>query len=329
MKRVTLLAFDDAISSTITGPLDVFNFAGFMWDFLHEQEPVPLFEVESVSLTGEDVQCCNGLTIGVQKAMADVEKTDLIIISAMINIVDNLKKYEAVIPWLIEQYEKGTQIAAICMGSFVLAKTGLLDGKVATTHWGRVKLFRELFPQVDLRPERLFTDVKGLYCAGAFSSSIDLSIYIVEKYYGREVAVQTAKIMVHDIGRISQAPYTPFNFQRNHNDETILSLQRLMEKEFVERLDMGTIAENHGMGRRTFERRFKAATGDTPLFYLQRVRVEKAKKILETEMKSLDEVSFEVGYEDSGFFKKIFIKHTGLKPTEYRNKFQRVIDFQR
>lgn len=328
MKKVTLLAFDDGIAATITGPMDVFNLTGSAWDRIHGRKPRPYFEVEAVSPTGNNVRCTNGLSIGVQGAMADVEQTDLIIISAMLNIEENLEKQKAAIPWLLEQYEKGAQIAAVCMGTFVLAKTGLLNGRIATTHWGVVEDFQRLFPRVDLRPERLFTDACDLYCSGAYSSTIDLSIYLVEKFYGREVAVQTAKVFVHDIGRISQAPYTPFNFQRNHNDDVVLSLQRMMEKKFLDRFDMGELAEDHGMGRRTFERRFKAATGDTPLFYLQRVRVEKAKKILETEMKSLDEVSFEVGYEDSGFFKKVFAKHTGLKPAEYRSKFQRVIDFQ-
>jgi transcriptional regulator GlxA family with amidase domain len=328
MKKVTILAFDDAVSATIAGPMDVFHITGAIWNRLHGMKPIHLFEVEAVSLTGDPVRCINGLSICVNGAMADVKKTDLIIISALLNIEENLKKYEAVIPWLIEQYEKGAQIAAVCMGTFILAKTGLLDGKIATTHWGMADKFKELFPRVDLRPERLFTDANSLYCSGAYSSSIDLSIYIVEKFFGREVAVQTAKVLVHDIGRVSQAPYTTFNYQRNHNDEAILTLQRMMETQYVEHLDMGNIAEDHGMGRRTFERRFKAATGDTPLFYLQRVRVEKAKKMLESEMKSLDEISFAVGYEDSGFFKKVFAKHTGLKPAEYRSKFQRVMGFR-
>ncbi len=329
MKKVTILAFDDAVSTTITGPMDVFQMTGSIWNKIHGDKPIHCFEVEAVSPDGKPVRCINGLSIGVHGSMYDVQQTDLIVISAMLNIAENLEKQKSVIPWLIEQYEKGTQIAAVCMGTFVLAKTGLLDGKIATTHWGVADEFKRLFPRVDLKPERLFTDACDLYCSGAYSSSIDLSIYLVEKFFGREVAVQTAKILVHDIGRISQAPYTPFNFQRNHNDEPILSTQRMMEKNYRDRIDIGELADKLCMGRRTLERRFKSATGDTPLFYLQRVRVEKAKKILETEMKTLDEISFAVGYEDASFFKKVFVKHTGLTPSVYRGKFQRVMDFQR
>ncbi len=324
-----MLAFDDAASTTITGPMDVFQMTGTIWNRLHGTSPMPYFTVEAVSPTGDAVRCINGLTIGVSRAMDEVEETDLIIISAMVDIERNLEKQQAVIPWLQKQYAKGSQIAAVCMGTFVLAETGLLDGKIATTHWGVIEKFKRLFPRVNLKPEQLFTDACDLYCSGAFSSSIDLSIYLVEKFFGREVAVQTAKVLVHDMGRISQAPYTPFNFQRNHHDEAILRVQRRMEEDFTDRFDIGVLAAGQGIGRRTFERRFKAATGDSPLHYLQRVRVEKAKKILESELKTLEEISYQVGYEDSSFFKKVFVKHTGLKPTEYRAKFMRVVDFGR
>ena len=329
MKKITMLAFDDAASTTITGPMDVFQLTGTIWNRLHGNAPAPYFQVEAVSPTGDPVRCSNGLTIGVNRSMDEVEGSDLIIISAMVEIERNLEKQQRVIPWLQKQYASGCQIAAVCMGTFVLAETGLLDGKIATTHWGVVEKFRKRYPEVVLKPEQLFTDACDLYCSGAFSSSIDLSIYLVEKFFGREVAVQTAKVLVHDIGRISQAPYTPFNFQRNHHDEAILKSQRLMEEEFASHFDIARLAAKQGIGRRTFERRFKAATGDSPLHYLQRVRVEKAKKVLESEWKTLEEISYQVGYEDTSFFKKVFVRHTGLKPTEYRAKFMRVVDFSR
>jgi transcriptional regulator GlxA family with amidase domain len=307
--------------------MDVFKFTGVGWNHLHDMEPTPCFEFQAVSLDGKPVSCYNGLSIGVNGSIHDVKQADLIVISATMDIEDTLRKHKAVIPWLIEQYEQGTQIAAVCMGTFVLAATGLLDGKVATTHWGVADYFNQLYPDVHLKPERLVTDANDLYCSGAYNASIDLSIYLVEKFYGQEIALQTAKVLVHDIGRSSQAPYTTFKFQRSHNDETILATQRIMEENFLQHMDVEKMASDLGLGRRTFERRFKAATGDTPLFYFQRVRVEKAKKILETERKTLDEISFAVGYEDASFFKKVFIKHTGLKPTEYRSKFQRTVDF--
>lgn len=328
MKKVTIVALNDGSATSITGPMEVFNMTGRLWNLAHGLAPTPFFDVQVVSLTGDPVQCMGGMTIGVQGSIFDVVETDLILISSVINIENNLSKQHKVVPWLVDRYNAGAQIAGICTGVFVLAATGLLDGKVATTHWGVAQEFKQLFPLVDLKPERLFTDATDLYCSGAYSSCIDLSLYLVEKFCGREVALQTAKIMVHDINRISQTPYTPFNFQRNHTDDSVLQAQRYIEKEFSQQINLDQLAQNQGMGRRTFERRFKAATGDTPNLYIQRVRVEKAKRILESEQKNLEEISFAVGYEDSGFFRKIFIRHTGLNPRAYRERFQRSVDFQ-
>ncbi len=328
MKNITILALDEASATSITGPIDVFNVTGTLWNMVQGIQPSPCFNVKIVTLTGEPVTCMHGVTIEAHGSIADVTDTDLIIISSVVNIEATLSKQTEIVPWLQKQYANGAQIAAICTGVFILAATGLLDGKDATTHWGVSQEFKQLYPKVNLKPERLFTDANDIYCSGSYSSCIDLSIYLVEKFCGREIAVQTAKILLHDINRISQTPYSSFNFQRNHTDEPVLHAQRHMEKKFAKQIDIERLAKDQGMGRRTFERRFKAATGDTPNHYIQRVRVEKAKRILESEQKNLDEVSYQVGYEDSGFFRKVFVKHTGLKPGEYRMKFQRAMDFQ-
>jgi transcriptional regulator GlxA family with amidase domain len=176
---------------------------------------------------------------------------------------------------------------------------------------------------VNLRPERLITDAGGLYCSGAFTACFDLSLYLVAKLVGYDVAAKSAKTLIYDIGRVSQTPYSTFNFQRNHQDDIILASQRQLEKKYTENIDIDVVAQESGMSRRTFERRFKTATGDSPLLYLQRVRVEAAKQILEEKNSSFDEISYEVGYENSSFFRKVFVKHTGLLPGEYRVKFRR------
>ncbi len=328
MKKITILALDDGSATSITGPMEVFQMTGTLWNMANGLEPTPFFNVQVVTLTGEPVRTMNGITISVHGSIDDVTDTDLIIVSPTTNIEKNLSKQGRIIPWLLDQYNNGAQIAGVCNGVFILAATGLLDGKIATTHWAVASEFKQLYPLVNLMPERLFTDANDLYCSGSYNSCIDLSVYLVEKFCGREIALQTAKILIHDINRISQAPYTPFNFQRNHIDEHVLNAQRHMETTFAGQIDIERLARSQGMARRTFERRFKAATGDTPNHYIQRVRVEKAKRILESEQKSLDEISYQVGYEDSGFFRKVFTKHTGLKPGEYRAKFQRVVEFQ-
>ena len=330
MKKVTILAFDSAPSTTITGPFDVFQFAfdGDSTDLAAVGTPSSFFEVEIVSPDGATVECANRVSIAPHRAMQEVEDPDLIIVAGVWDVEAVLAKQQEALVWLQEQYKRGAHIAAACTGSFVLAATGLLDGKDATTHWSAADVFRQLFPKVNLKPERLITDVGGLYCSGAFTACIDLSLYLVAKYAGYDVAAKSAKILVHDIGRVSQTPYSSFNFQRNHTDDSILQVQRKLEKNYTEDIDIDKLAQEFGMSRRTFERRFKTATGDTPLLYLQRVRVEVAKQLLEEKNSSFDEVSYEVGYENSSFFSKIFVKHTGLRPGEYRLKFQRHWNFR-
>lgn len=328
MKKVTILAFDSAPATTIVGPFDVFQFAGDTSNLAAEESPDPYFDVEIVSPNGAPVQCANRVSINPHRAMHDVENPDLIVVAGVWDVEAVLTEQQEAIVWLQEQYKRGAHIAGVCTGSFVLAATGLLDGKDATTHWSAADVFRQLFPNVNLKPERLITDVGGLYCSGAFTAGFDLSLYLVAKYVGYDVAAKSAKMLVHDVGRVSQTPYSSFNFQRNHTDDSILKTQRKLEKNYSAGVDIDNLAQVAGMSRRTFERRFKTATGDTPLLYLQRVRVEIAKQILEEKNSSFDEVSYEVGYENSGFFRKIFQRHTGLRPAEYRLKFQRNWNFR-
>lgn len=327
MKKVTILAFDSAPSTTITGPLDVFSFAGGSANLIAEESPEPNFDVQIASPDGSPVHCANRVSIAAHLAMHKVTDPDLIVIAGVWDIEGVLSQQKKAFDWLRKQYDRGAHIASMCTGSFVLAATGLLDGKDATTHWGAADVFRQLFPKVHLKPERLITDAGGLYCAGAFTACYDLSLYLVAKYVGYNVAAESAKTLIHDIGRISQTPYSSFNFQRNHTDGSILQTQRKLEKNYSAEADIDKLAQEVGMSRRTFERRFKTATGDTCLLYLQKVRVEAAKQILEEKNNSFDEVSYEVGYENSSFFRKIFNKHTGLRPSEYRNKFQRKWNF--
>lgn len=328
MKKITILAFDSAPATTITAPMDVFQFAGRFFNVANGEPTAPLFNVEVVTPDGSPAHCANNILISPHRAMDEVSETDIILISAVWDIETTLVKQKKAISWLQDHYSRGANIAGLCTGAFILAATELLDGKDATTHWGVTDIFKQLYPKVNLKPERLITDAGDLFCSGAFTACIDLALYLVAKFVGHEIAIQSAKAIIHDIGRVSQAPYSCFNFQKNHNDEPVLKTQRLLEKNYHTNVDIEQLAQQNGMSRRNFERRFKNATGDTPLIYLQRARVEEAKKILEAENKSFDEISYQVGYEDSSFFRKIFIKHTGLRPTEYRTKFKRTWDFR-
>lgn len=323
MKNVTILAMFNTMASTVTGPMDIFYQAGILWNYFNREKVTPHFKVKIVTSNGAPFRCLNGARMIPENAMRDVQDSDLIIVSSILDIDRTLDAQGEVVDWLIERYQGGAHIATICTGAFVLAETGLLDGKTATTHWGYADQFRQRYPRIELKPERLITDEGDLFCSGGYNAGIDLSLYLVEKYCGHAVALESAKSTLADIGRTSQAPYAIFQFQKDHRDERILAIQEWIENNFELNFNYDHLSREHGMRRRTFERRFKNATGDTPLIYQQRIRVEAAKRLLEDKHQSFDEITCQVGYEDSSSFRKVFIKQTGLRPTEYRRKFQR------
>jgi transcriptional regulator GlxA family with amidase domain len=324
MKRVTILAMVNTMASTVIGPMDIFYQAGVVWNYFRGEKPNPFFETRIVTTDGKPCRCMNGATLAPEASIRDVESTDLIVVSSILDI-DKTMKYEGeTVDWLKQHYGRGAHIATICTGAFMLAETGLLDGKTATTHWGSANEFRRRYPRIDLKPERLVTDEGDLFCSGGMNAGADLSLYLVEKYCGHEIALQSSKTMISDIGRTLQAPYSVFQFQKEHRDDTILAVQKLMEDQFDRNHPYEELASKFGMSRRTFERRFKAATGDTPLIYLQRVRVEAAKAMLENRDLSFDEVAYSVGYQDGAAFRRIFLRQTGLPPGEYRRRFERV-----
>jgi transcriptional regulator GlxA family with amidase domain len=324
MKRVTILAMYNTMASSVMGPMDIFFQAGVMWNYFQGEKPTPFFKTRIVTIDGKPFKCLNGTAILPDASIRDVESTDLIIVSSILDI-DKVMKYEGeAVDWLRQHYRLGAHIASICTGAFVLAETGLLDGKTATTHWGAADEFRRRYPRIDLKSERLLTDEGDLFCSGGMNAGTDLALYLVEKYCGHEIALRSSKIMISDIGRTMQAPYSIFEFQKDHQDDRILAVQRLLEDNFGQNYPYEELASRFGMSRRTLERRFKAATGDTPLIYLQRVRVEAAKAMLENRDLSFDEIAYNVGYQDSTAFRKIFFRQTGLLPREYRRRFQRV-----
>ena len=323
MKKITILALRNAQASSITGPMDAFLFAGVLWNVACGEEPSPCFEVTIASPDGKAVKCANQLYVEPHCAIHGVKDPDLIIISAVTGDVGRaIERSGEVLDWLKQQYQSGAQIASICTGAFMLAETGLLNGKTATTHWGFVDLFRDRYPLVHLRPDAMITDEGDLYCSGGSNSFNDLSFYLIEKLSSREVAVQCAKAMVQDFGRITQAPYAAPHLPKCHNDQGILAVQRWIEKHYTEGISIAILAAKFGMSQRTFERRFKQATGDSPLVYLQTVRINAAKALLEKPRSTFEEVTYRVGYEDISSFRKIFQRHTGLRPKAYQRLFQ-------
>ncbi len=322
MINVTILALDNVLASSVMGSMDIFCQTGATWNFIAGKGEISYFDVKIVTQDGKPVKSKNQTAIYPNCSTREVESTDLIIISSFSDYSTIETSGEA-IEWLKYQHNKKARIASVCAGTYILAETGLLNGKTATTHWGLANDFRRRHPKVHLLPEKIITDEGNLLCSGGCNSYIDLSVYLVEKYCGKDVALESSKAMLHDMGRDSQNPYAVYQFAKDHNDSKVISVQKWFEENYNQNIDIKNLAKHFGLSRRVFERRFKAATGNPPLLYLQRLRVEIAKNLLEKNAVTFSEIAFMVGYEDTSFFRKIFKKHTNLLPKEYRTKFCR------
>jgi transcriptional regulator GlxA family with amidase domain len=234
-----------------------------------------------------------------------------------------VQKNKAFLPWIVDQYRKGAEVASLCVGAFLLAATGLLSGKECSTHWMFADQFREMFPEVKLVDGRIVTEQDGLYSSGGATSYWNLLLHLVEKYAGREMAIMASKVYALEIDRKSQSPFAMFNGQKAHEDEPIKQAQEFIEKNIGEKFSVDELAVKFAIGRRHFERRFKKATHNTPAEYIQRVKIEAAKKQLERSTLNVSEVMYDVGYTDGKAFRTVFKKHVGLSPVAYRNKYNR------
>ena len=284
----------------------------------------PFFTVKLVGLSKEIVQR-NGLyTVQPDCLIKDVKKTDLIIVPAMHgDIPKAIELNKAFIPWIIEQYEGGAELASFCIGSFFLAATGLLKGKKCATHWIAANDFRMMFPDVNLVDDRIMTEEDGIYTSGGAYSFLNLISYLIERYAGRDMAILISKAFMIDIDRSSQSPFIIFSGQKAHDDEPIKKAQELIESKFQDKITVDELAAQLCIGRRNLERRFKKATANTVVEYIQRVKIEAAKKTLEHGRKNVNEVMYDVGYSDTKAFRTVFKKITGLSPVEYRNKYSK------
>lgn len=319
--QTTLLGCHKSMATTLLGPMDILNQAGRLWSRLSGSPQTPYFDVRIASADGEPIQCINRVLVQPHCGIEEVERSDLVVIASATYIQEILEKSPGLIPWIRRQYEQGAHVASICTGVFLLAEAGLLDGKSATLHWGFAALFRRKYPQVKLVQDNMFIDQGRLYCSAGVNAGLDLSLYLVEKLCGREAAVQCAKTMILDLGRSMQTPYACFLFSKDHGDPVVIRAQTWIEQHHTEALDYEHLARSCGVSRRSLERRFKQATGETPLGYLQQARVEAAKHLLEEGTLSFDEITYQVGYEDVSFFRKVFIRLTGLRPKEYQQRF--------
>jgi transcriptional regulator GlxA family with amidase domain len=319
MKKVSILVPESSVMQAIADPQYLFTAVNH---FLTASGKRPLFEVELVGAKKE-VALNNGMfAVHTHRQLKDVKKTDLVFIPALFgDMPAAIEKNKALIPWIKQQYNNGAEVASLCVGAFLLAATGLLNGKKCSTHWGFQNEFRQLFPEVEVVEGNIVTEEKRMYSSGGANSYWNLLLHLVEKYTSRETAILASKYFAIDIDRDSQAAFAMFRGQKDHPDEAIRKAQDYIEKHIHDRIIIDELAKKAAMGRRTFERRFRQATQNSVLEYIQRVKIEAAKRQFETSRKNITEVMYDVGYTDTKAFRDLFKKITGLTPVEYRNKY--------
>jgi len=255
----------------------------------------------------------------------EVSRTDLIIIPAVHGDFKKiLSANQEMLSWIVTQYKEGASVASMCIGAFLLAQTGLLKGRSCTTHWEFANDFRRMFPDINLLENKIITDEKNIYTSGGAYSWLNLLLYLIEKYAGRDIAILCSKGFEIDIHRDSQSPFIIFNVQRDHGDEDIIKVQNFIEANIHSKIPVGELAVMLSLSRRNLERRFKKATGNTVMEYVQRVKIEAVKKSLESSRLSVNEVMNKVGYTDAKAFRIIFKKVTGLSPLQYRSRYHRL-----
>ena len=319
---VTVLLLDGGYASTAIGPIEVFHSAGVIWNWLRGEQQKPRFRVRVASIDGKPVTSFYGLQVTPACALSDIRKTDIVIVpTSGWDIVDRIARTTPLLPWLRKWHDRGAIIAGVCTGVAFLAECGLLDGREATTHWGVADIMRERYPKVRWRPERFVTEDGPLLCSGGIYASIDLSLYLVEKFCGREIALQSAKALLLSMPRSRQSGYSVLPLSRPHNDDKVRHAEEYLQRHLSSEVPIETLADLAGLGQRTFVRRFKSATGRMPGAYLRMLRVSAAKDLLERTADPIRQVSSKIGYEDVAFFRRLFKRHTGMTPAEYRDTY--------
>ncbi len=323
MKHISILVPTGAVLGSIEGPRQVFTEVN---KFLVSIGKPELGTIQLVGLQREIPAAGGKYTVYADALIKDVAKTDLIIIPALDGdlpkILEDNKEF---VPWIIQQYKKGAEVASLCIGAFLLASTGLVNGRKVATHWMAANGFRKMFPEVTLVEDKIITDEQGIYSSGGAFSYLNLILYLIEKHASRDVAVFCSKAFQIDIQRDSQSPFIMFKGQKDHEDEPIKKAQEFIETNVQEKITVDQLANMLALGRRNLERRFKKATANTLVEYIQRVKVEAAKMSLESSRENVNEVMYKVGYTDSKAFRTTFKKITGLSPVQYRSKYNREV----
>lgn len=321
MKHVSILVPKGAILGSLEGSRQLLTQVNH---FYRDRGMKPVFDVQLVGIEKETPLSGGLFMANANKLIGEVNKTDLIIIPALDGDLQKaLEANKDFIPWIIRQHNNGAEVASLCLGAFLLASTGIVNGRKLATHWLAEGAFRQMFPDVELVTEKVVTDEQGIYSSGGAFSYLNLILYLIEKFAGRDMSILAAKVFAIEIEREDQLSFIIFQGQKGHEDQPILKAQEYIEKNFHEKITVDQLASMFALGRRNLERRFKKATSNTVTEYIQRVKIEAAKNRLESSRDNVNEVMFKVGYTDTKAFRTTFKRITGLSPLQYRSKYNR------
>lgn len=324
MKHITILVPDGQVNmgtlATITGAYELFTEANAYWK---RQGKEIRYSIQTAGVS-KKVEFSKGMiTLQPELTLSRIKKTELIIVppSGIRSSKEIHKGNKAIVRWIEKQYKLGAEVASMCSGIFMLASSGILNGKTCSTHWVHAETFRNAFPGIHLKEEKLITDEAGIYTNGGAYSFLNLVLYLIEKYYDRPTAIYCSKLFQVEIDRHTQSSFAIFSGQKKHSDDAILKAQSYIEKNYTDKISIEFLSAKLNIGRRNFDRRFIKATGITPLDYLQRVKIEAAKKSLENTRKTVNEVMYDVGYNDTKAFRDVFSRVTGMSPIDYKSKY--------
>lgn len=319
MRSVVVIGLENCVQSCVDGVLDVLEAANGLC--METGEAAPFGPLKVATEDGRPVRAFGGRSVRADMSLADCEPPDLAVVPALLGGLDAALTLRKVVAALRRWHAAGTCVCTVCAGAFLLAATGALDGREATTHWQLAPQFRALFPKVRLRPERMLVDGGSTICAGGVTAYLDLALHLSGRFGSPELAARCARLLLIDPGRDSQAVYGCFTAPENHGDEPVLQVQHWLAENAAQPITLAAMADVAHLTERTLTRRFRRAVGDSPLGYLRALRVERARRLLETTTLPVEHIVTTIGYEDPASFRRLFKTTTGLPPGAYRRRF--------
>lgn len=323
MKTIAIPLLWTKNSIDAVGPIEILTKAQVQWRQLGEGRPkCPLFNVQTVAENRKPVAFANGITLRPSATLGSV-KPDLIVVPSIGEELDSaLKKNQCYVNWVKESFRRGAHVSSVCTGAFVLGASGVLNGKRATTHWFFADEFTRRFPKVTLQERYMIVDEGNIVTCGGATTFLNLAVYLIEKYFNHDLAVYASKMFLIDMDRPSQLPFKIQFPLPTHGERAIARIQTFIAEHLQDELNIDTVARKAGMSVRNFSRRFKSVTGEVFSTYLQKLRIENAKRFLESTDFSASEIMYRVGYNDDRSFRRLFKHYTGVTPKHYRNKFK-------